>query len=109
MQDKLSACPKLTLKMQQREAEIDSLLHELKHEPHPSLSVTADQHTHIHLASIPCTQREMSDNEVLDKMKNGLDEANVLTLKDLNAATIAGTIPTAITDSGASTTCVQPA
>ena len=39
MQDKLFACPKLTLTIQQREAEIDSLLHELEHKPHPSLSL----------------------------------------------------------------------
>ena len=43
MQDKLFSCPKLTLKMQQQEAEIDSLLHGLKHVPRPSLTVTADQ------------------------------------------------------------------
>ena len=55
------------------------------------------------------TERELRDNEVPDKMKDGLNKANVLTLEDLKAATIAGKIPTAITDSGASTTCVQPA
>ena len=39
MQDKLFACSKPTLTIQQREAEIDSLLHELEHKPHSSLSL----------------------------------------------------------------------
>ena len=51
----------------------------------------------------------MSDAEVLNEIQDGLNKANVLTLKDLKATTIAGTIPTAITDSEASTTCVHPA
>ena len=41
-------------------------------------------------------------------MQDGHDKADMLTLKDLKAATIAGTILTVIADSGASTTCVQP-
>ena len=107
IQDKVFSCPKLPLKMHQREAEMDSLLDELEHDPHPS-SVMTGQHTHIYLDSILCTQREFSDDGVSDKMKDGLDEAVVLTLKDLKAATISGKMPTAIVDSGASTTCVQP-
>ena len=51
----------------------------------------------------------MSDNEVLNEMQDGLDEADVLTMKSLKAATIARAIPTTIADSGAFTTCVQPA
>jgi hypothetical protein len=108
MQDKLFMCPKLTLEMQQQEAKIDSLLHGLKHVPRPSLTVTADQQSEIHFASIPCTQREMSDDKVLDEMQDGLNDADALTLEDLKTATIARAIPTAIVDSGASTTCVQP-
>ena len=46
---------------------------------------------------------------MLDKMQDGLDDADALTLEDLKTATIARAIPTAITDSGASTTCFQPA
>ena len=108
MQDKLFSCPKLTLKMQQQEAEIDSLLHGLKHVPRPSLTVTADQQSEIHFASIPYIQREMSDGEVLDEMQNGLDNADALTLEDLKTVTIATAIPTAIADSGAFTIGVQP-
>ena len=55
MQDKLFLCPKLTLKMQQQEAAIDSLLNGLKHVPHPFLTVTEDQQSDIHITSIPCT------------------------------------------------------
>ena len=51
----------------------------------------------------------MSDDEVLDKMQVRLNDADALTLKDLKAVTIARAIPTAIADSGASTTCIQPA
>ena len=51
----------------------------------------------------------MSDNEVLNEMQDRLAEADVLTLKDLKAVTIAGTIPTAIADLGASMTSVEPA
>ena len=51
----------------------------------------------------------MSDKEVLNTMQDGLNEAGVFALKDLKAVTIAGTIPTTISDSGASTTCAQPA
>ena len=43
MQDKLFACSKLTLKMQRQEAKINSLCHEIKHVPHPSLTVTVGQ------------------------------------------------------------------
>ena len=50
----------------------------------------------------------MSDDKVLEEMQDGLDNADALTLKDLKAATISRAIPTAIADSGASTTCVQP-
>ena len=42
-------------------------------------------------------------------MQDGRNDANTLTLKDLKAATIARAIPTTIADSGASTTCIQPA
>ena len=108
MQDKLFSYPKLTLKMQQQEADIDSLLHGLKHVPRPSLTVTADQQSEIYFASIPCTQREMSNDEVLDEMQDGLDDADTLTLEDLKAATTSRAIPTAIADSGAFTTRVQP-
>ena len=94
--------------MQQWEAKINSLLHQIKHVPHSSLTVKAGQKSNIHFGSISCAQREMNDNEVLNEMQDGLNEADVLTLKDLKAVTIAGTIPTAIADSGASTTCVQP-
>ena len=38
----------------------------------------------------------MSDAEVLNEIQDGLNKANVLTLKDLNAVTTAGTIPTTI-------------
>jgi hypothetical protein len=107
MQDNLFSCLKLTLKIQRQEAEIDSLLHEIKVVPHQSLTVTAGQQSDIHFASIPCTQREMSDDELLNEMQDGLDKADVLTLKALNAATITGTIPTAIADSRAPATCVQ--
>ena len=58
MQDKLFACPKLTQKMQQQEAEIESRMHRIKHVPRSSLNVTADQQSEIYFASIPCTQRE---------------------------------------------------
>ena len=51
----------------------------------------------------------MSDDEVLDEIQDGLDNSDALTLKDLKAATTAREIPTAIADSGASTTCVQQA
>ena len=58
MQDKVFSCPKLTLKMQQQEADIESIMHRIKHVPRPSLNVTADQQSEIYFASIPCTQRE---------------------------------------------------
>ena len=94
--------------MQQQEADIESLMHRIKHVPRLSLNVTADQQSEIYFASIPCTQREMSDDEVLEEMQDGLDDADALTLEDLKTATISQAIPTAIADSGASTTCVQP-
>ena len=68
--------------------------------------MTAGQQSDIRFASIPRTQKEMSDDKVLDKMQDGLDAADALTLKDLKAATIARAIPTAIADSGAPTICV---
>ena len=61
------------------------------------------------MGSMLCTQRELSDNEVTEEIKNNLDKANVLTLKEIKEATIARKIPTAIVKSGASTICVQPA
>ena len=51
----------------------------------------------------------MNNNEELNEMQDGLDNADALTLEDLKAVTIARAIPTTIADSGASTTCVQPA
>ena len=60
--------------------------------------MTAEQQTHIHLTSIPCTQREMSDIEVLNEMQGGFDKADVLTPNDLKVTTIAGTVPTTIAD-----------
>ena len=51
----------------------------------------------------------MSDGEVTEEMEDGLDKVNVLTLKELKEATSTRKISTAITDSGASKTCVQPA
>ena len=40
----------------------------------------------------------MSDGEVLDEIQDGIDDADVLTLRNLKATTIIGTIPTAIAD-----------
>ena len=53
------------------------------------LTLTVGQQNDIHFASIPCTQREMSDDEVLDEIQDGLNEAEALTLKDIKATTIA--------------------
>ena len=108
MQDKLFVSPKPTLKIQQQEADINSLLNEIKHVPHPPFIVMEGQQSDMHFASIPHTQREMRDNKVLNNMQDELGEDIVLILKDLNATTIAGTILTAIADSGVSLTCIQP-
>ena len=45
---------------------------------------------------------------MLDELKENLDKADMLTLKDLKAATIAGKIRAAITDSGAFTAYAKP-
>ena len=50
--------------------------------------MTADQQSEIYFASISCTQREMRDDEVLDEMQDGLNDADALTLEDLKATTI---------------------
>ena len=97
-----------TLKMQQREPNIDSLLHETAHVSHPSFTVAAGQQSNIHFTSTPCIQKEMSDNEVRNEIQDGLGKANMLTMKDFKATTIARTIQSTIADSGASKTCVQP-
>ena len=94
--------------MQHWEPKIEALIYDLRHNTHPC-SVMADQVTQLYLGNILCTQIELSDDEVVKEMEDGLDKANIITLEELNKeATSTKNIPTAIMDSRASTACVQP-
>ena len=45
---------------------------------------------------------------MLEEIGSGLKQDNQLTKEELKIATIEGSLPTMIADSGASTTCIQP-
>ena len=96
-------------------AEIDTLIEQLRDNPTepPNAKTTAEkrQTQNINMGSLNLASTlQASDDDVAAEMIDGLDDAAETEMKrELRNATINGTIPTAIMDTGASSTCVQPA
>ena len=97
----------LSKKTKIEEAKIDLILKTLLHDPHSSRSETMSQQTIQYVGCGESTSTELGDDEMLEEMDSSLIQDDQLTKEELKRATIKGSIPTMITDSGTSTTCIQ--
>ena len=98
----------LSKKMKIKEAEIYLILKILLHEPHSSRSETIFPQTIKYVGCGESTSTELSDEEMLEEMGSGLIQDDHLTKEELKRVTSEGSIPTMISGSGASTTCIHP-